>query len=249
MTDKQITICGHGSGNPSTKNLNTYSTSRYNSKASNGKRKGIVAVKRHKKMTDTLRTKFHDAYKTILGRNVYSQSLRQYVFTAYNGKYYSDCSSSGCAAYKKAGISISLLNTAGIYNSSDFETVNVTIKDGHITNPEVLKVGDAILFAGEDASRPLQIGHVEYVYEISSSTGTTTTTKTTTTTSSATYYKKYTGTSTSLVDALAAVGVTDTSKSNREKIAKANGISGYTGTAAQNSELLALLKKGKLKKA
>jgi hypothetical protein len=253
MTDKDVVICGHGSGTPSTKNLNTYSSSRYKSIAKNGKHKGIVAVKRHKKMTDDIRKKFHDAYKTILGRNAYSQSLRQYVFTAHNGKYYSDCSSSGCAAYKKAGISIGLLNTAGVYNSSDFETVKVTIKEGHITNPEVLKVGDAILFAGDDASRPLQIGHVEYVYEINGKSSSTTAKKasakvTSVSSTSTVYYKKYTGASTSLVDALVSIGVTDTSLTNRKAIAKVNGISAYSGSAEQNTKLLELLKNGKLKK-
>lgn len=61
------------------------------------------------------------------------------------------------------------------------------------------------------------------------------------------YYKKYTGSSVSLVDALKAVGV-DSSMANRKKIAKANGISNYTGTASQNTKLLNLLKQGKLKK-
>ena len=62
-----------------------------------------------------------------------------------------------------------------------------------------------------------------------------------------TYYKRYTGSTTSIVDALKAIGV-DSSKSNRTKIAKANGISNYTGTATQNTQLLNLLKQGKLKK-
>jgi len=62
------------------------------------------------------------------------------------------------------------------------------------------------------------------------------------------YYKKYTGTSGSLVDALKAVGLKDTSLEKRKKIAKANGISKYTGTAAQNDKLLKLLKAGKLVK-
>lgn len=62
------------------------------------------------------------------------------------------------------------------------------------------------------------------------------------------YYKKYTGSSVSLVDALKSIGV-DSSMNNRKKIAKANGISNYTGTASQNTKLLNLLKQGKLKKA
>lgn len=49
-----------------------------------------------------------------------------------------------------------------------FETVPVKIKNGHITNPEILKVGDAILFVGTDPSRPKQIGHVEFIYTITS---------------------------------------------------------------------------------
>ncbi len=60
------------------------------------------------------------------------------------------------------------------------------------------------------------------------------------------YYKKYTGASLSLVDALKAIGV-DSSFSNRNKIAKLNGINSYFGTPAQNKTLLNLLKQGKLR--
>lgn len=59
------------------------------------------------------------------------------------------------------------------------------------------------------------------------------------------YYKKYSGDSNSLVDALKAVGVSST-LTNRKKIAKANGISNYSGTSEQNVKLLKLLKEGKL---
>lgn len=166
MTEKQITLCGHGSGFPTLKNMETYLTNRYNLIAKNGKRKGLVAVRRLKGFSDEERQRFHDIYKSILGRNYYSQDLREYVFTPYKGRYYSDCSSSGDACYKKAGHDVGWLNTAGMYQSSKFESVPVIIKNGHVENPDVLKVGDALLFAGNDPSRPLQIGHVEYVYEI-----------------------------------------------------------------------------------
>lgn len=84
---------------------------------------------------------------------------------------------------------------------------------------------------------------------------TTTTTKpaTTTTTKPATTntYKYQTksglNTSTSIVDALKATGA-DSSFANRQKIAQANGISNYTGTATQNITLLNKLKAGTLKK-
>ena len=59
------------------------------------------------------------------------------------------------------------------------------------------------------------------------------------------YYKKYTGKSTSLVDALASIGV-DSSFSNRKKIANSNSITNYSGTVAQNTKMLELLKSGKL---
>lgn len=240
ITEKDIIICGHGSGNPSTKNMYTYLESRYKSIAPNGKHKGVVAVRRLKALTDSGRKKFHDTYKTILGRNVYNQSLRSYVYSPYKGKYYSDCSSSGCATFKKIGYNVSLLNTAGIYTSSLFETVPVKIKNGHITNPEILEVGDAILFVGNDPSRPLQVGHVEFVYEIKATTKETTTTTTT-------YYPKCDSKYTSLVDALNSIKV-DSSKAYRTKIAVTNGIKAYAATASQNTTLLNLLKNGKLKR-
>lgn len=59
-----------------------------------------------------------------------------------------------------------------------------------------------------------------------------------------TYLPKYTGKSTSLVDALKAVKV-DSSFGYRKKIAAANGIKAYIGTASQNTKLLTLLKAGK----
>lgn len=170
MTDEKVTICGHGSGTPRLANLRQYSSNRYKQVAPNGVRKGIVAVKRLKSLTDAGRKKYVDAYHKIIGRNIYHQGLREYVFTPYNGKYYSDCSSSQTAALSQAGEKVPMLNTAGIYNSSLFITVNVKIKEGHIVNPEVLKVGDLILFAGNDPSRPKQIGHVEGVYAIAGET-------------------------------------------------------------------------------
>lgn len=170
-TEKTITICGHGSGRPSTKVMHTYLEARYKSKAPNGKRKGAVKVMRLRDLTGAGRMKFHDYYGIILGRNYYSQGKREYVFRkAADGRYYSDCSSSGMAALQRSGYGVTLLNTAGIYNSPLFEPVPVKIKDGHITNPEILKVGDAILFVGNDPKRPLQIGHVEWVYEIKGGT-------------------------------------------------------------------------------
>lgn len=52
----------------------------------------------------------------------------------------------------------------------------------------------------------------------------------------------------SIVDGLNSIGV-DSSKAHRKKIAAANGISNYSGTASQNNQLCALAKKGRLKKS
>ena len=105
-------------------------------------------------------------YSGIIGRNYYSQELRDYCFKAYNGRYYSDCSSSICYSYKEAGQGFGILNTAGIYQSSKLTTVDITTKDGVPVNIGDLRVGDMLEFAGSDASRPLKIGHVEMVYSI-----------------------------------------------------------------------------------
>lgn len=59
------------------------------------------------------------------------------------------------------------------------------------------------------------------------------------------YYPAYDGYSISIAAALRAIGA-DFSYSNRKKIAVANGIIGYKGTAGQNLKMLELLKKGKL---
>lgn len=120
------------------------------------------------------RIQVRDKYKIILGRNKYSQSLRNYVNTKHNGHYYSDCSSSVSWAYKAAGYPIagsSLPNTVGLYQNKNLKDVPVKISKGQITNPDVLRVGDLLLFAGSDSSRKYAgyVGHVEMVASISSS--------------------------------------------------------------------------------
>lgn len=62
------------------------------------------------------------------------------------------------------------------------------------------------------------------------------------------YYPKYKGNSSSIVEALKAVGEDDVSKEHRAEIAKKNGFSNFKFTSEENSKMLSLLKKGKLKK-
>lgn len=61
------------------------------------------------------------------------------------------------------------------------------------------------------------------------------------------YYPKCNKKETSFVEGLQYIKV-DSSFNSRKKIAKANGIGNYMGTAGQNIKLLGLLKNGKLKK-
>ena len=116
------------------------------------------------------RLKVRDMYRKIICRNIYSQSLRNYCYTPYkDGKYYSDCSSSVSYAYKQAGEGFGVMRTTDMYASSKFVDVPVVIEKGQIKNPEVLRIGDMLLFAGSDAGRKKwgYVGHVEMVGEIS----------------------------------------------------------------------------------
>lgn len=102
-----------------------------------------------------------DKYATLIGRNIYSQPLRDYCFKKYSdGHYYSDCSSSICLSYQEAGYGFGNLNTAGIYQSAKLTTIDTDIAAG-IPDISLLRKGDMLEFSGTDASRPLKIGHVE----------------------------------------------------------------------------------------
>lgn len=168
ITEKDITLVGHGSGNPAYHNLYTYTAQRAAKKAPNGLHKGIVAVRRLKALKTADRTRFKEIIAETIGRNIYSQDKRGYVYSPYtNGKYYSDCSSIGMSTLKKMGHKFGwLYNTAAIYQEDEFEDVPVKIDSaGHITNPEILRPCDAVLYRGNDPKRPKQIGHVEWVVD------------------------------------------------------------------------------------
>ena len=66
-------------------------------------------------------------------------------------------------------------------------------------------------------------------------------------TDDAVYYQRYTGRSISIVDALEAIGQ-PSAFADRKRIAAANGVADYRGTAAQNLQLLTALKAGTLRK-
>lgn len=176
ISERDIILCGHGSGTPRTIRMDTYLSNRYKQTVTkNGKtwHKGVVAVVRPKKITEALRKAYVEMYSTIIGRNLYSQLKRKYCYKKYpDGKYYSDCSSSQTLTMAAIGMEMPAYNTEEMYFSSLFEKVPVKIKDGHIQNPEILKVADQLLFAGSapETERELHIGHVEGIYKIGGST-------------------------------------------------------------------------------
>ena len=62
------------------------------------------------------------------------------------------------------------------------------------------------------------------------------------------FYPAYQGKSINIIVALQEVGENDVSFKNRRNIAAWNGIKDYAGKPLQNTQILNLLKKGKLKK-
>lgn len=98
--------------------------------------------------------------RIMLGRNIYSQSLRTYALTPYSdGKYYSDCSSFVCAAYKTGGFDIGWTNSYGLATIDKLYTVQVDYTDNgvHIKDAKkVLHVADVIIWNG----------HVEMIHSI-----------------------------------------------------------------------------------
>lgn len=135
-------------------------------------------------------------------------------------------------------------NHIGFVYKVDNEKVYTIEGNTSVTGDGVVDNGGGVAKKSYPITYSKILGYGRPDYTIVGAKKTTTTSTTTNTTS---YYKKYTGKSSSLVDALNNIGV-DSSFSNRSKIALKNGIKSYAGTAKQNTELLKLLKNGKLKR-
>lgn len=157
--------------------------------------------------------------------------------TFRNAKGNTDCSQLVAGCYILAGLSglsadcytgnlrQALLNTGKFKAYTD---------SAHLNSDAYAEIGAIYLKEGSHVVMALENGSKAGSGGTSSSAG------------SGTYYPAFS--STSIVDGLKSIGV-DSSKTNRAEIAEANGISNYTGTSAQNQQLLALAKQGKLKRA
>lgn len=165
----------------------------------------------------------------ILDKTVSSGSSSN---SSSSSKPSSGSSSSSSSYYKKytgdSGSIVSALNAIGVDSSYNYRA-------------KIAKANGISNYSGTAAQNTKMLNLLKQgkLKKVGSSSGSSS--------SSTSYYKKYTGDSGSIVTALNSIGV-DSSYSNREKIAKKNGISNYSGTAAQNTKMLNLLKQGKLKK-
>lgn len=185
--------------------------------------------------------------------SVYTPSIKKMAL-AKVGKMGIDCSGFVC---KSAGIphigstqiKDSATKTYPVSDSSHVKNGMFIWRQGHIGLIEVDSKGNRYILEAKGTAYDLTRAKWEdrashftlYGYIKGVDYDTTTTTKTG-------YYPKYTGNSASIATALDSMNL-DGSLSHRKKIAKANSITGYVGSAEQNTKMLSLLKKGKLKKA
>lgn len=179
----------------------------------------------------------------------------EYKFAAWSvgGKKYTDCGTSGGGRYygtytNANTVSIELCDIKDQYPSAkQIEATKAAIKDIRKSCPNATKVIRHFDVNGKHCPVTMMDAKTweKFLADIGEGGGAPATTPAK---QASHYYPKYSGKSGSIVEALVAVGEKNTSLTHRKTIAAVNGITGYSGTAAQNTSLLALLKSGKLKR-
>lgn len=159
----------------------------------------------------------------------YDQSERYGIIKhGINTKVKTECD---CSSLVRACIIYASGKDVGDFNTSNERSV--ILKSGLFEDVGSYKVGDT-LYNGDILVTRAK-GHTVIVVSGAKK-------------SKSKYYPKYTGNSGSIVEALKAVGEYDVSKEHRAEVAKKNGFSNFKFTSEENSKMLSLLKKGKLKK-
>lgn len=145
------------------------------------------------------------------------------------GKGDFDCSSLDLACYKLAGLNIKPEGYTGDMRKRLLDTGKFKAYSAkkYLASDAYAEVGALYLREGHHVCMALENGANKKPE------------------SSTIYFEKYYGKTTSIVDALMVIDA-KSSFAYRVKIAKANGIKAYIGTAKQNTQLLDLLKAGKL---
>lgn len=196
------------------------------------KRNGIKKLTYNGKTSGNLTT--HDMFKNTNCPGPYLKSKMSYIAEQVNAKL----GTSSSTTSKKPTTSSTSNKSNGTYTGgSIIDYLNSIGVDSSFANRKKLAKANGISNYTGTASQNTKLLNLLR-------SGKNTTTKTT---SSTKYYPKYTGKSSSIVDALKSLNITS-SFSNRRTIAKKNGISLYLGTQSQNKKLLNLLKNGKLVK-
>ena len=189
-----------------------------------------------------------------------------YSQTNRNGNPDYDCSSLVISALRQAGIDVGNASYTGNMKSEFMAHGFTWIPISNISGTSDLKVGDVLFYrSGSSGHTEMYIGngknvgaHSDYDGKKGDSSGREINTQNFSfwkwqgvlrynDSTGGDYYPKCGSQYNSIVDALNSIGV-DSSFANRQKIAAANSISNYTGTPAQNTQMLNLLKQGKLKK-
>jgi hypothetical protein len=212
--------------------------------------KSEAKAKKHAKALKSLCNNKHLGYdmneRTTLNKQLEKIGYENYEKLSEDCE--TDCSDLQDVCAKIAGAINTTVATSGMKSAygNDDDFIILTDKK-YLTTGDYLLEGDMSVAPGHHT-----IGCIESGAKSKNETRAITTPGCATKTNAGTntgkgYYtacnKKYT----SIVDALNSIGV-DSSKANRTKIANANGITGYKGTASQNTSMLSLLKAGKLKK-
>ena len=136
-------------------------------------------------------------------------------------------------------------NTDSILNMIDKNTNEITTGIDSLSS-QVGAVSSQVANTSSKVSTVNNTVNKTYQTLKQKSTATSTSSASKTASKTVKYFNKITSyKGNSFVDALKKRGV-NSSLSYRKKIAKANGIKNYTGTASQNTKLLNLMKKGKL---
>lgn len=179
---------------------------------------------------DRVAEKLAEAMQIACGnKNIgYDQSERYGVIKhGINTKVKTECD---CSSLVRACIIYASGKDVGDFNTANER--NVLLKSGLFSDIGSYKIGE--LLRNGDVLVTRTKGHTAIVVS-----GAKITVK---------YFPKYFGNSVSIIEALKAVGEDDVSKEHRAEIAKKNGFSNFKFTSEENSKMLSLLKKGKLKK-
>jgi hypothetical protein len=192
-------------------------------------------------------TMFPGRSKTIVGRTDLA-NVKRSATAGYNYRLMECCFISNADDIKKFNANIDTLakNILACFNIAEVKKVTpaATPKPAKKSVSEIAKeVLDGKWGNGEDRKKKLTAAGYNYT-EVQNEVNKLSK-KTTPPAPKVEYYKRYFGTSGRIVVALNSLKI-GSSFANRKKIAKANNIKLYIGTAAQNTRLLNLLKKGKL---